>query len=163
MASPFSGAVQLTDLDDFIAPSQVGGPGSGELGIGVAGPHSPGAIASFSRAGTAAGATQLRARKTLLTFSGRFLACEHCKGGGGGPLESPRWWSSVSPSGRKLELAAKGTRQLRLIAGRPHRVSALIDATSRAGPGLQRADESPEEERVRLVPTSGRGELGQAC
>lgn len=27
MASPFSGALQLTDLDDFIAPSQVGGPG----------------------------------------------------------------------------------------------------------------------------------------
>lgn len=27
MASPFSGALQLTDLDDFIGPSQVGRPG----------------------------------------------------------------------------------------------------------------------------------------
>ena len=26
MASPFSGALQLTDLDDFIGPSQVGRP-----------------------------------------------------------------------------------------------------------------------------------------
>lgn len=26
MASPFSGALQLTDLDDFIGPSQVGQP-----------------------------------------------------------------------------------------------------------------------------------------
>lgn len=34
MASPFSGALQLTDLDDFIAPSQVGRPG-GCLARGV--------------------------------------------------------------------------------------------------------------------------------
>lgn len=30
MASPFSGALQLTDLDDFIGPSQVGLPGRAE-------------------------------------------------------------------------------------------------------------------------------------
>lgn len=69
MASLFSGALQLTDLDDFIAPSQVGGQGGGRsrgapsaavsplregLRSGAAGSHSPVASASPSRAATAA-------------------------------------------------------------------------------------------------------------
>ena len=72
MASLFSGALQLTDLDDFIAPSQVGGPGGGRergapsaavsslregLRSEAAGLHSPVASASPSRAASAAGLT----------------------------------------------------------------------------------------------------------
>lgn len=34
MASPFSGALQLTDLDDFIGPSQVGRPGGAACVVG---------------------------------------------------------------------------------------------------------------------------------
>lgn len=34
MASPFSGALQLTDLDDFIGPSQVGRPRASRAGGG---------------------------------------------------------------------------------------------------------------------------------
>lgn len=38
MASPFSGVLQLTDLDDFIGPSQVGRPWASRAG-GGAGPR----------------------------------------------------------------------------------------------------------------------------
>lgn len=35
MASPFSGVLQLTDLDDFIGPSQVGRPWASRAGGGT--------------------------------------------------------------------------------------------------------------------------------
>lgn len=39
MASPFSGVLQLTDLDDFIGPSQVGRPRASRAGGGTGPGH----------------------------------------------------------------------------------------------------------------------------